>query len=277
MAMEEYTWALKQIRSIHGEVKKWIIYAGQQLELAGFPRDKISTKLRADLPDISDGYITNICGTMGWTDERFSQVHNCAPQNMSTFENAEAMAGESGETRCAEENQPYIEHLQKKIEFLQDVQKKLQDTSFLSLLDKAQYDEYTMIADAVEKLAREAWDGRQTIPVATQYYLAQIVAVSTIKHSASEYVSKVKDIFGLTSKQVTRTLRGTVRDVHFLYEPTTKDEALMDGFYGKACENCGNWRVRWDAGICHCFKCGSDYHPKVERLPLSRGLGEWSN
>ncbi|MEM2141000.1 hypothetical protein, partial [Nitrososphaera sp.] len=72
MAMEEYEWALSQARVAHGEVKKWIVYAGEQLEIAGFPKDKISAKLRNDLQDFSADYISQICGPMGWTDRRFS-------------------------------------------------------------------------------------------------------------------------------------------------------------------------------------------------------------
>jgi hypothetical protein len=34
--LAEYTWAIKQIHSSHGEVKKWILYAGQQLEMADY-------------------------------------------------------------------------------------------------------------------------------------------------------------------------------------------------------------------------------------------------
>jgi hypothetical protein len=90
-------------------------------------------------------------------------------------------------------------------------------------------------------------------------------------------VSKVKELFGLTSKQVTKTLKGVVRDVHYLYEPTTKAEALMDGFYGRPCEKCGSWRVRWENGMCHCFRCDCDYRARAERLPLAREQGEWSN
>lgn len=278
MALEEYEWALKQVKLSHGEVKKWIIYAGEQLEIAGFPRDKISAKLRSDLPDVSAYYISHICGQMGWTDERFSpEVAQSQPQTSSTFSQTDVATEEPDKKKCAEENQPYIEHLQKKIEFLQEVQKKLRGRPFLSLLDKKQYDEYIMLADRAEKLAREAWDARQTIPSATQFYLAQIVAISTIKHGASEYVSKVKELFSLTSKQVTKTLKGVVRDVHFLYEPTNRVEALMDGFYGKPCDKCGSWRVRWENGICHCFKCDSDYRAKAERLPLARDRGEWEN
>ncbi|NWG38096.1 hypothetical protein [Nitrososphaera sp.] len=279
MAMEEYEWALSQARVAHGEVKKWIVYAGEQLEMAGFPKDKISAKLRNDLQDFSADYISQICGPMGWTDRRFSpEVEQTKPETSSAFsERQDGAAEEPDRARCEKENQPYIDHLQKKIEFLQEVQKKLRGRPFLSLLDKKQYDEYILLADRAEKLAREAWDARQTIPAATQFYLAQIVAVSTIKHGASEYVSKVKELFSLTSKQVTKTLKGVVRDVHFLYEPTNRAEALMDGFYGKPCEKCASWRVKWENGICHCFKCDSDYRAKAERLPLARDRGEWEN
>ncbi|AIC16934.1 hypothetical protein NVIE_2725 [Nitrososphaera viennensis EN76] len=71
MALEEYEYALQQARLAHGEVKKWIIYAGEQLEIAGVQKEKISTKLRNDLPGVSADYISQICSQMGWTDRRF--------------------------------------------------------------------------------------------------------------------------------------------------------------------------------------------------------------
>ncbi|MEO9296061.1 MAG: hypothetical protein ABI347_10755 [Nitrososphaera sp.] len=166
-ALEEYEWAIRQARLSHGEVKKWIVYAGEQLEIAGIPKDKISTKLRNDLPDFSADYISQICSQMGWTDRRFSpEVEQTKPDDSSMSKEEEPE-----KSACAKENQPYIDHIQKKIDLLQDVQKKLRDRPFLSLLDRKQYEEYIFLADRAEKLAREAWDARQTIPVATSFSL----------------------------------------------------------------------------------------------------------
>jgi hypothetical protein len=271
--LEEYEWALKQVRLYHGEIKKWIVYAGQQLEIGGFPKDKISTKLRSDLPEFSADYISQICKCMEWTDKRFSTaVEQTQPTDSSNPDHERSQ----GNMRV-HENQPYVDHLQKKIEFLQDIQRKLRDRPFLSLIDKRRYDEYLYLADNAERVARRAWDDRQTIPVETQFFLAQIVAVSTIKHGASEYVAKVKEISGLTSKQVTKTLKGIVRDIHYLYEPTNRTEALMDGFYGRPCQKCGSWRVRWENGFCRCYHCDGEYRAMAERLPLAREAVEWSN
>jgi hypothetical protein len=146
----------------------------------------------------------------------------------------------------------------------------LKERPFLSRLDRGQYNEYLLVSDGAERIARQAWDDRQTIPVATQFLIAQIVASSTIRHGASEYVCKVKELFGLTSKQVTKTLKGVVKEVHYIYEPTNQIEALLDGFYGKPCEACGSWRVKWENGLCHCFACEHDYRAKAEKLLLAR-------
>ncbi|GEM_PF-4015470 len=292
--LAEYTWAIKQIHSSHGEVKKWILYAGQQLEMAGYPKDKISTKLRADIPEIDPGYISEICSPFGWTDSRFSKLgkeskdRQTDPQISSTCADQaqtnngsnnpapdSSLAGPQGESGPAgsghlQENKEYILHLQQKVEFIEDLQKKLRERPFLSLLDREQYSEYTFLADKAEELARQAWDERQAIPVSTQFFLAQMVVHTTIKHGAAEYMEKVKDIYGLTRKQVTKTLRGLVSEVHCIYEPTNKLEALMDGFYGKQCERCKSWRVRWDNGTCHCYRCRYEYPAKAERLALAR-------
>lgn len=270
MALHEYEWAISQIRAERGQIKKWIIYAGEQLEIAGVPKESISTRLRKDLPEFSADYITQICSPLGWTDRRYSpfEMHVEKPQPRDS-----SGAGHSEKpdmAPCAAENQSYIDHLQSKIEFLQGVQKKLREKPFVSLLDRGHYEEYILLSDGAERIARQAWDGRQTIPVATQFYLTQIIASSTIKHGASEYVSRVKELFGLTSKQVTKTLRGVVKEVHYIYEPTNQMEALVDGFYGKPCEACGSWRVRWENGLCHCFACEHEYRAKAEKLLLAR-------
>jgi hypothetical protein len=282
--LEEYEWALQQAKIAlgdsfrHGEVRKWIIYAGEQLEIAGFPRDKISTKLRNDLPHMCVDYISQICKERRWTDSRFApEVENSQPENSSTLVPDILAFEDLNKSPHARENQPYITHLQKKISFLQEVQEKLKERPFMSLVDGKQYEEYTFLADSAERLAREAWDARQTIPVETQFFLTQIVSISTIKHGASEYVSKVKELFGLTSKQVTKTLKGVIRDVHCLYEPTSKMEALMDGFYGKPCEKCGSWRVRWENGTCRCYRCSCEYRVSAEKLLLAREQPDWSN
>lgn len=252
-----------------------MLYAGQQLEISGFSKDRISTKLRSDLPDLSADYISQICKPMGWTDKRFCpEAESAQPQTSSPVPDG---ITEPGTSKYFHENKPYIDHLQTRIEFLQEVQKKLQQRPFLSLIDKRRYEEYAFLADSAEKLARQAWDDRQTIPVETQFLLAQIVAISTIKHGACEYVSRVKELFALSSKQVTKTLRGVVRDVHVLYEPTNKMEALMDGFYGVPCQKCQSWRVIWDNGLCRCCRCESEFRAIAERLPLSRERVEWSN
>ena len=270
----EYEWALRQVRHCQGEVKKWVLYAGQQLEISGFDKEKISAKLRNDLPDLSADYISQICKPMGWTDKRFApEVENAQPQ-ISSSDIGETLDETSD---YVNENKPYLDHLQNKIDFLREVQQKLKNKPFMSLIDKQQYEEYAFLADNAEKLARQAWDNRQTIPVATQFYLAEIVAISTIKHGASEYVSKVKELFALSSKQVTKTLRGVVHEVHYLYEPTNKMEALLDGFYGRPCQKCKSWRVIWDNGISRCCRCQDERRVVAEKLPLARISAEWTN
>jgi hypothetical protein len=274
-ALGEYEWALKQVRACQGEVKKWVLYAGQQLEISGFEREKISARLRNDLPELSADYISQICKPLGWTDKRFSpEVESTQPQISSS---AEMETSGTEARRYVNENKPYLDHLERKIDFLRDVQRRLASKPFMSQLDKRQYEEYAFLADSAEKLARQAWDNRQTIPVATQFYLAEIVAISTIKHGACEYVSKVKELFALSSKQVTKTLRGVVHDIHYLYEPTNKMEALMDGFYGKPCQKCKSWRVIWDNGMCRCCRCETESRAIAEKLPLSRIRPEWTN
>src|SRR5262249_16380633 len=110
--MQEYQWALQQARVAHGQVRKWVIYAREQLEIAGYPKQNISTKLRKDLPDFSSDYITQICSKMGWTDSRYSPIEQEEPPS-------DVDSGTGNETvEILAENRPYIEHLQSKIDLL---------------------------------------------------------------------------------------------------------------------------------------------------------------
>lgn len=179
--------------------------------------------------------------------------------------------------KYSDENKLYIEHLQRKVALFEDIIRKLKHEPFMQDADTAkpnltpddlqELDEFMQLSNQLEATCRQAFDDRNTVPTVTQFYLVETVAHTSIKHATGMYLAKVKQLASLSSKQVTKTLKGVVRDVHYLYEPTTKDEALLDGFYGEPCTVCGSWRVRYDFGVVHCYHCEADYH--VQAKPLA--------
>jgi hypothetical protein len=304
----EYTYAIEQVKYHDGQKAKWINYAIEQLIQSGLEKNKIAAKLYKDLEGFaSERYIRELCAAKGCTDEVYTRddnkkdividaAGNVAPAPHTDSSTSTNPYGEStGQPQPGSEydqrptatpqpdfalqNRPYIDHLQAKIDLLQEIVKKLKKNAFFydpntgkpyfSEQDMKDIDEYRQLSNQLADITAQAFDDRNTIPTPTQIHLAELVVQTSIKHATGVYISKVKELFGLSSKQVTKTLKGVIRDVHFLYEPTNRDEALLDGFYGKQCKTCQSWRVRYDfGGSVHCYQCESEYH--VEAEPLNR-------
>jgi hypothetical protein len=255
----------------------------------------------------SEAYIRELCARKGCTDDNYTRdeykeviigadgnVLPAAHTDSSSGTNPDSAGGSdypgaeydvdktrqanaSTEPNYALQNRPYIDHLQNNIELLQEIVKKLKKGAFFydaktgkpnfTEDDLKEIDEYMQLSNQLAELTAQAFDDRNTIPTPTQIHLCELVVQTSIKHATGVYISKVKQLFGLSSKQVTKTLKGVIRDVHFLYEPTTRDEALLDGFYGKQCKTCQSWRVRYDfGGSVHCYQCESEYHVDAELL-----------
>lgn len=71
--------------------------------------------------------------------------------------------------------------------------------------------------------------------------------------------SRLDDV--MTSKQAMKIVFGLVKRVLAVFDHTSRDEAILDGFYGLQCPECGSFRVKekehpdsheW---LCFCYKC----------------------
>jgi hypothetical protein len=303
----EYTYAISQVKYHSGQKTKWLDIAIDQLIIGKeIDRSKISARLKKDLEgeNISDELIQKRCALKGCTDHESVgnqyitvkeggetyiantdgkddfdswRTPTTPSSNNTALNSSSAAATVSALPDYALQNKPYIDHLQTKVDLLQEVIKKLKKNSFyydadtgkpnFTAEDLTEMQEYMQLSDQLTMLAAQAFDDRNTIPTPTQIHLCELVVQTSIKHATGVYIAKVKQLFGLSSKQVTKTLKGVIRDVHFLYEPTTRDEALLDGFYGKQCKTCQSWRVRYDfGGTVHCYHCESEYHVDAELL-----------
>lgn len=80
------------------------------------------------------------------------------------------------------------------------------------------------------------------------------------KRKSKKESRKPKSDF-MTSKQAMKTLFGMVKKVLSVFDPMTRDDAILDGCYGITCPECGSLRVRerehpdsheW---LCFCYDC----------------------
>ncbi len=64
----------------------------------------------------------------------------------------------------------------------------------------------------------------------------------------------------MTSKQAMKIVLGVVKKVLGIFDHKTRDEALLDGFYGIQCPECGSYRVKQKESessewLCFCYRC----------------------
>ena len=193
-------------------------------------------------------------------------------------------------TDFEKENEEEIAVTTETIEFLKSYKNKLQHSHYESLLPdhiKKQCDEVRKIKRTILKIANAVCDDRQSVPIELQHLLVHAFVTQTNNDAAGIYVSYVKD-FGanrskeareklkklasageqvekspdtLTSKQAVKILLGHVTKIAEIYEPKTRDEALLCGYHGTQCEHpeCHSWRTYLDFDAselsCRCYAC----------------------
>lgn len=255
-----------------------------------YPREKISAKLKKDLDGlVSVELIQKLCAEAGCTRHYGETQEQPQGQVVDNGDGTVSVGGGEGapadptnpvkpktQERPSdwhpynEENQIYIDHINRNIELQKEIVKKLETQPFLSKLDtqaRKELDEFLYCSGQIMEQTREAWDDRQKIPVSTQIHLARICINESNKHSAAVYIGYVKELFSISAKQIGKTLSGVVRNIDFRYEPNDEQSAIDNGFYGKPCTQCGNFRVKYEHGWLHCFKCEHDEQAKPDKLP----------
>jgi hypothetical protein len=288
----EYNYHIDSVKDAHRSKKKHIILAIEALIIAGYPKEKIHSKLKRDLEGFAnEEYLRGICSERGCTDQKHvaeekkveekigvtiekesgsgMKVVWDEPQDKPVVENSSRVVESPPPVVIA--NQPLIDAVKDKIELLSDIAKFLKEYEFVSKLsteDKKQLEEVVFLTKKIEEMAREHFDNRQVVPTWSQVILARVAADELTAHIAKVYLAKLKDVVDMSSKQTTKILRGITRTVNPIYEPTTEEEAWQAGYYGKPCK-CGSWRVKWEFGWLHCFHCEKDWKAKSEKPPLA--------
>lgn len=197
-----------------------------------------------------------------------------------------------------EENKPEIDFWRDQIKLCKKIITHLESNSFLQkkesdnyLLEK-EYSQELIMRKAAQKFLDDAYDDRKTVPINTIHILIDTFIHANNNYAASVYISKLKEYGSqkkqksfkaidstFSSKQLTKILKGHVRELHISQEILTQDDAYDNGFYGKSnCSECGAWRVilqqdyrdgQFGKPVLSCFVCGKETEPPKVKLHLS--------
>lgn len=167
-----------------------------------------------------------------------------------------------------EENKEYIHRLQAIKTHIHDMETRMMDESYISRLPDSDVQEFYSAFDRAFNYVKQLWDRRQTVPLVTQFKLTNLTLESTIKHGAGLFVKWLKDFGEFTSKQSTKTLKGIIPEVEFIYEPSNREEAIINGFLGIQCPKCSRWRTSptESPSVAHCWPCDAEFNFKPEKL-----------
>ncbi|MGC1709901.1 MAG: hypothetical protein WA799_08905, partial [Nitrosotalea sp.] len=195
------------------------------------------------------------------------------------------------------ENEHWIRVLTNEIDFLRSFRNKLSNSHFVSLLPteiRKQSTETLNNIETIIRIANAIFDDRQSVPIELQHLLAAAFVTQTNNDAAGIYITHVKD-FGanrskdareklsklantlekiekvdtLTSKQAVKILLGHVTKVAEIYDPKTRNEALLCGYHGTQCTNveCRSWRTFLDFDAselgCRCYACDETFERSV--------------
>lgn len=241
--------------------------AAEAAEIAGWPRNKIATRLwelvEKHSYNISRRLIQCVCSPLGYVDETQDKKSDAivASENSSIYEI---------------ENADAIDLVDSVIAFLKDVvRKKLSGGPFLSSVPKNIWLEHKYTLESQLMTAYQCWDGRYACPVIMQYMLLQLIIAHSVAGGAEMFLTQVKKI-SLTPKQATKYRHGEVMELLPIYDPKNREEAILAGFYGQQCA-CGSWRVKLDKEATddfklHCFACLATFEPVTLKLPIGQGI-----
>lgn len=81
-----------------------------------------------------------------------------------------------------------------------------------------------------------------------------------VKIQKAETPASKKTLSLMTSKQAMKIVFGVVKKTLNIFDHKTRDEAILDGFYGVQCPECGSMRVKEKTSgssewLCFCYKC----------------------
>ena len=290
----EYQYHIDSVK-MHSKKRLYHVQkAIEELIIHNYPREKISQKLKKDLDGfMSPDRIQHICAEVGATDQKKATTTGTHLEEVDFGDGTRGWRRVDGDDEeeerdptnpvtpqaqqrptdwhpYEEENQIYIGHIKRNIELQREIIRKLETSPFISKLDIAamkDLNEFLYCSGQIMEQTREAWDDRQKIPMSTQIHLARICIDESNHHSAAVYIAYVKELFSISAKQIGKTLRGIIRNVDFRYEPNTEQTARDGGYYGKPCTKCSNYRVKYEHGWLHCFKCEYDEQAEPEKLP----------
>lgn len=204
-------------------------------------------------------------------------------------EDAESSGIDSRQNSSSEnekDNEEYLEMIDETIKFLKFARSKIAPIAFMSILSYEEMAEFFTVHKQAIKTGYLAFNNKKKDMQNTQAILVNVMAHATTTHGAGEYLAKIKNMYEFTGKQAGKILKLEARDIHPLYDPKDRYEAMKVGFYGQRCGDCGSWRVKLlgtdtigktrerfhinvpKEFLCFCFGCRTWFDPRTEVIKI---------
>ena len=260
------------------QTKSWHIRkAAEAAEIAGWPKKEIATRLwhiveKHDY-NITRRLIQIVCRPLGYVDD--SMAHS------RKHKVEETIPPKNNSSQYLDANTPVVNLVDRITVFLDDFRARMHSEPFLEILNKENpriWPEHEYTISRLLKTAGECIDGRWTVPVVAQHMLMTMLAAESVAFVARQFQTRIKSL-SLTPKQATKYKHGEVRELLPIYEPKSREDAILVGFYGIRCPRCRLWRVKPSKEGCgialmlHCFPCGAEFAAGAGlRLPATRGV-----
>jgi hypothetical protein len=123
---------------------------------------------------------------------------------------------------------------------------------------------------------KQVADERNEVPHAKQFLFLYCKTISTLGHTYSSFVLRLREFAEISTKQATKLINGKSSYLDPMYEPKNRLQAKDIGFYGMICNECGSWRTELiykpstdaiNRDMIFCYHCHEWSEPETLILP----------
>ena len=240
---------------------------GNELEIAGFEKDKISVKIQSTIEEkletklgysvkINTAYYYRVMAKNTWQDQNYTANNNTS-ENITTQSEISPL-GESENSSIYRTNKKMIDHvrdLKYLCETVQHTLKNIRDDNnnlinLEDVFDKKELDDFFLQSKQIKKIVANTANSKTIIPPNTHGIFRDTLRIeSGLLNVAKIFlrcqlhmIENIKKTF-LTKKQAGKFTRGTEPNPLPIFIPKSREEAIFMDFFGLACINCSSWRV----------------------------------
>ena len=254
---------------------------GNELEIAGFEKDKISVKIQSTIEGkletklgysvkINTAYYYRVMAKNTWQDQNYTS--NNTSENITTTQSEISPLGELENSSIYTTNTKIIDHV-KAMKVLCDTViyslKNIKDDNnkLLNIEDvftPVELTEYFTQANQIKKIVANTANSKTIVPQNAHGIFKDTLRVeSGLLNVAKIFlrcqlhmIENIKKTF-LTKKQAGKFAKGTEPNPLPIFIPKSREEAIFMDFFGLACVNCSSWRVLQasDANKNNNLKC----------------------